>query len=142
MFRKFFPFLLLLSCTLFYCETQPDPLASTASGSGSYDDLVELYKEWREFERPPLLDGAPDYTATTFAKRWPEFKAIQAKLTAMDTTNWPINQQVDWHVVWAEMNGYDFNHNILKPWLEIRPITNLFGQQEVMCLHTKVQLIT
>ncbi|MEL7122912.1 MAG: hypothetical protein AAFO07_25920 [Bacteroidota bacterium] len=117
MFRKFFPFLLLLSCTLFYCETQSDPLASTASGSGSYDDLVELFKEWREFERPPLLDGAPDYTATTFAKRWPEFKAIQAKLMAMDTTNWPINQQVDWHIVWAEMNGYDFNHNILKPWV-------------------------
>ena len=26
------------------------------------------------------------------------------------------DRQVDWHIVWSEMNGYDFNHRILKPW--------------------------
>ena len=56
------------------------------------------------------------YTKATFKKRWPEFQTLQAKLKAFDTTNWSVEQKVDWHIVWAEMNGYDFNQRILKPW--------------------------
>ncbi|MGB5462404.1 MAG: hypothetical protein WBM92_03485 [Aureibaculum sp.] len=82
----------------------------------NYNELVSLFKEWRTFEKPPLRDGAPDYTAETFEKRWPQFKALQAKLQAIDTVSWSVNQQVDWYIVWAEMNGYDFNHRVLKPW--------------------------
>ncbi len=85
--------------------------------SNQYEDLVALYHDWRAFEKPPLMEGAPDYTKTTFDKRWPEFQYLQAQLTSMDTTGWPLRQQVDWMIVWAEMNGYDFNHNILKPWV-------------------------
>ena len=29
---------------------------------------------------------------------------------------WPIPQQVDWHLVRAEMNGLDFDHRVLQPW--------------------------
>jgi len=85
--------------------------------SNDYQGLVQLFKAWRTFENPPKLDGAPDYTKTTFEKRWPTFKDLQSQLKAIDTTNWSIEQQVDWMIVWAEMNGYDFNHNILKPWV-------------------------
>lgn len=82
----------------------------------SYENLVALFKEWRAFENPPLLNGAPDYTKETFEKRGPEFKLIQEKFQSIDTTAWPIPQQVDWRVVNAEMNGYDFNQRVLKPW--------------------------
>ncbi|WP_297693283.1 hypothetical protein [uncultured Eudoraea sp.] len=85
--------------------------------STSYDDLVLLFNEWRSFEKPPLMDGAPDYTKATFDKRWSEFKELQSQLKAIDTTHWSVEDQVDWMIVWAEMNGYDFNHNILKPWV-------------------------
>jgi hypothetical protein len=85
--------------------------------NNNYSDLVSLFKEWRTFEKPPLLDGAPDYTKETFENRWPSFKELQNQLNAIDTTSWPIEHQVDWMLVWAEMNGYDFNHNILKPWV-------------------------
>jgi hypothetical protein len=81
-----------------------------------YEDLVELYQEWREFETPPDRNGAPDYTAATFDKRWPKFKSLQARLKNIDPSSWSINEQVDYHIVRAEMNGYDFNHRILKPW--------------------------
>jgi len=81
-----------------------------------YDELVNLFKEWRAFEKPPLRNGAPDYTFETFEKRWPKFKKLQAKLLAMDVSDWPVEEQVDWNIVKAEMNGYDFNHRILKPW--------------------------
>jgi len=88
-----------------------------ASPLNNYDELVNLFKEWRAFETPPLKDGAPDYTAETFEKRWPEFKELQAKLLAMDVSDWPVEQQVDWNIVKAEMNGYDFNQRVLKPWV-------------------------
>ena len=82
----------------------------------TYSDLVTLFKEWRQFEKPPLLIGAPDYTAATFKRRWPEFKKLQKKLLTLDTSGWQTPKKVDWMIVWAEMNGYDFNHRILKPW--------------------------
>jgi hypothetical protein len=81
-----------------------------------YTQLVALFKEWRTFEKPPLREGAPDYTVETFERRQPRFKELQADLQAIDTVGWPIAQQVDWHIVRAEMNGYDFNHRILQPW--------------------------
>jgi hypothetical protein len=102
-------FLLLINC-------QPET-KSPQIKSESYQDLVALFKAWRAFEAPPLRDGAPDYTEATFEKRVPEFKKLQAQLLAIDYSKWPIDQQVDWRIIWAEMNGYDFNHRILKPWV-------------------------
>ncbi len=90
-------------------------IAATSESTG-YADLLQLFEEWREFESPPLLDGAPDYTVETFAARRGDFAALQARLNAFNVTAWPIPQQVDWHLVRAEMNGYDFNDRILKPW--------------------------
>lgn len=84
--------------------------------SSNYQDLVQLFKDWRNFEVPPLRNGAPDYTQATFDKRWPGFEELRTRLTALDTSGWQVNEKVDWYIVWAEMNGYEFNHKILKPW--------------------------
>jgi len=93
------------------------PVGSTAAQqNGNYDELLELFRDWREFERPPTLDGAPDYTAGQFDRRYPQYAALRARLDAFDIAAWPITQQVDWHLVRAEMNGYDCNHRVLKPW--------------------------
>ena len=89
---------------------------SAFSQNEAYQQLEELYKTWRAFEKPPLLNGAPDYTKATFDKRYTEFKQLQKQLLDVDTTGWPIAQQADYMIVWAEMNGYDFNYRILKPW--------------------------
>ncbi|GAB5535554.1 MAG: hypothetical protein Rubg2KO_18030 [Rubricoccaceae bacterium] len=92
-------------------------LSVASSAQTRHADLVDLFEDWRAFERPPLLDGAPDYTAETFAARQSGFEQIRARLTAIDTTGWSVPHQVDWHLVWAEMNGYEFNHRVLKPWV-------------------------
>jgi len=96
---------------------QPQQQEEPVTASSDYEDLVALFKEWRAFEKPPLRDGAPDYTAATFEERHPEFKNLQAKLLAFDTSGWTTPQKVDWYIVWAEMNGYDFNHRVLQPWV-------------------------
>ena len=101
--------LALLSASCSAAEDPPDP--------NSYDALVQLFADWRAFETPPMLDGAPDYTAESFAKRHAELGGYQERLAAIDTAGWPIDQQVDWHIVRAEMNGFDFNHRVLQPWV-------------------------
>ena len=89
---------------------------SQAETTPGYDELLTLFADWREFESPPLLDGAPDYTPGQFAARQDDFLALRARLRSFDIDDWPIPRQVDWHLVRAEMNGYDFNHRVLQPW--------------------------
>ena len=85
--------------------------------NNSYEGLLALFENWREFETPPLLDGAPDYTAATTARRHQELKTYQARLMSFDVEGWPVAQQVDWHLVRAEMNGMDFNIRVLQSWV-------------------------
>lgn len=102
----------LLLTFLFSCSN-PQPNVEVTR---DYNDLITLFEQWRAFETPPSYNGAPDYRSSTFNERWPQFKQLQNRLIAMDTSNWSIPEQVDYMIVWAEMNGYDFNHRILKPW--------------------------
>ena len=82
-----------------------------------YDSLIELFNDWRDFENPPFLNGAPDYTAGRFNKDHQSFKDLQKRLSRIQINNWPIPYQVDWHIIQAEMNGYDFNSRVLQPWV-------------------------
>jgi len=90
-------------------------IPGTAMAS-THDNLIQLFEDWRAFESPTLLNGAPDYTAERFAIRQHDYLELRARLDALDISDWPIPEQVDWHLVRAEMNGYDFNRRVLKPW--------------------------
>lgn len=107
------PFLLLF---LISCQTDTIDTKSETFTSNDYSDLVTLFKDWRSFETPPKLDGAPDYRKVTFDERMATFKQLRTRHEAIDTSNWSIPNKVDWMVVWAEMNGFDFNYRVLKPW--------------------------
>jgi hypothetical protein len=89
---------------------------SGSAVAATHQDLVALFNDWRTFEQPPQLDGAPDYTAATTARRHEELEDFKARLMAIDVSGWPVEQQVDWHLVRAEMNGMDFNIRVLRPW--------------------------
>ncbi|THD68788.1 hypothetical protein E7Z59_00210 [Robertkochia marina] len=111
--RSFF----LLFCLLSLLTPSFHALAQTEGDQKkSHPELTALFKKWRAFELPPLKEGAPDYSRETFQKKWPVFTELRAALEAIDTTNWTPSEKADWYIVWAEMNGYDFNQNILKPW--------------------------
>lgn len=81
-----------------------------------YTNLTKLFEQWRAFETPPQFEGAPDYREQTFAQRRPKFEDLRATLQAIDTAGWPVAQKADYLIVWAEMNGYDFNQRVLQPW--------------------------
>ncbi|MDH4260840.1 MAG: hypothetical protein OEW16_11145, partial [Gammaproteobacteria bacterium] len=69
-----------------------------------YARLIQLHQEWRAFERPPLVNGAPDYTAAAFARRHRELASYRQRLAAIDTANWPVEHRIDHELLRAEMN--------------------------------------
>jgi hypothetical protein len=97
------------------CGEPPAPTA-TAAKSARYEDLTTLFGEWRTFQQPKRVDGAPDYSAGAMAAQARDLVGFVNRLAAIDPTPWPIPQQVDYYIVRAEMNGLDFDHRVLKPW--------------------------
>ncbi|MEL6820655.1 MAG: DUF885 family protein [Calditrichota bacterium] len=83
----------------------------------SYQTLLDFFTEWRTFEKPPLVNGVPDYRKETIAKRHSALKQLQARLATIDTTGWTIPHRVDFHIIEAEMHGMDFNIRVLQPWV-------------------------
>ena len=91
--------------------------AAGTTPSGSYTDLLALFAAWRTYEPPPLLNGAPDYTAATVARRRAGLETFRSRLAAFDTSTWPVEQRVDLELVRAELNGFDFDARVLQPWV-------------------------
>jgi Bacterial protein of unknown function (DUF885) len=93
-------------------------VASTAWSAGnSYTDFLRLFEQWRILENPPLREGVPDYTVESMASALQRLKELQGRLAEIDSSTWPVDQQVDYRLVWAEMNGMEFNIRALQPWV-------------------------
>ncbi len=108
----------LVSSILLACEQkQTTPPTSTITKSTTHAQLVELFQSWRAFHSPEVKEGVPDYSAEAMKKQHAELKNWQDRLNAFDTTKWPIKHQVDWYLVWAEMNSLDFDHRVKQPWV-------------------------
>ena len=47
------------------CSASGVPKAGT---SNKYEDLTALFAQWREFQKPVVVDGIPDYSAAAMAE--------------------------------------------------------------------------
>jgi hypothetical protein len=103
--------LLLLATTLL----GPATVAAQQSPTDRYAQLRTLFDGWRSFEEAPRVNGMPDYTPATNARRLVELRTMQQRLASIDTTGWTVPQQVDWHIVRAEMNGMLYHLTVLQP---------------------------
>ena len=99
--------------------------------STDYADLISLFEEFRSYQQGDSgniqsysksgwilsgLDAAPDFSAAAMAEQYGQLRTYQQRLESIDPTDWTIAQQVDYHLVRAEMNGYEFQHRVLSPW--------------------------
>ena len=91
-------------------------LPLTAKSNSDFSELELLFSQWRAFEAAPLHESAPDYRQSTFDHRRPQWKKFNEQLLALDKSNWTVPEQIDWFVMLAELNGYQFNEQVLKPW--------------------------
>ncbi len=100
---------------LFLAGSCSTPSPKTPAGK-TYPELVSFFKEWREFRSPQMINGVPDYSGEAMKKQERALPGWQKRLESFDTTGWPIKHQVDWYLVWAEMNGLDFELRVQQPW--------------------------
>ena len=107
----------MLSTLMHGVHAAANPAIDPVAAEKGYAELVKLFHDWRAFETPQLKDGAPDYTAARFTAAHAKLKDYQARLQAIDTRKWPVDKQVDWQIILAEMNGFDFHHRVLQPWV-------------------------
>jgi hypothetical protein len=101
---------------LIHCSPRNGEEPSDAAKSDRYEDLVRLFEEWREFQKPPVVDGVPDYTRAAMERQRRDLIDFQRRLAAIDSAKWPIARRVDYHLVRAEMNGLEFDHRVARPW--------------------------
>ena len=108
----------LLAVTARPAHAQGKPRTQEAGKPmNSHQDLVTYFKEWREFQKPPLADGVPDYTAAAMAKQRAALaQTWKPRLAAMNTSAWTLAERNDYRIVEAELNGLDFDHRVLRPW--------------------------
>ena len=102
-----------LSITFFLAFMSSMLCAQSPSG---YSTLVTLYEDWRVFQRPPLVDDIPDYSPETMQRQYKTLPSYRTRLASIDTAGWPISARVDYLLLWAEMNGMEFDHTVLRPW--------------------------
>ena len=89
---------------------------SVGVAGATHQELVAFFQEWREFQHPEVVGGVPDYSADAMAEQHRRLADYRARLAAFDTTGWSVADQIDVHVIRAEMNGLDFDHRVLRPW--------------------------
>ena len=87
-----------------------------AKASSDFSQLESLFTQWRSCEVAPLHNRAPDYRQESFEKRHAKWAQFKTELLAIDKSQWSVSQQIDWFVMLAELNGYEFNVKVLKPW--------------------------
>jgi hypothetical protein len=106
------PHRLVVAATLLLAATTPGVRAQ----GDTYQQLLALFEQWRAFEEPPRLSlGVPDYSPATNRSRLTALGRLQARLRAIDRNGWSISQQVDHHLVAAEMNGMEYHLRVLQP---------------------------
>ncbi len=107
-------FIIFACFTLWHCAEENGGIAVVAGSD--YDGLIRLFNEFREFQQPAFINSVPDYTSAAMEEQKCGLKEFQSRLADIDPNSWPVSKQVDFILVWSEMNGPDFYHRVLKPW--------------------------
>ncbi|MCK4931604.1 MAG: hypothetical protein KAT01_05520, partial [Candidatus Aminicenantes bacterium] len=58
--------------------------------SKDYAGLVSLFEEFREFIKPEVVDGIPDFSAAAMEEQYMGLKLLQNRLAAIDTSGWSV----------------------------------------------------
>lgn len=91
----------------------------------SYEDLVRLDAEFKEFVEPDVVDGVPDLSAFAIKDQKEGLERFKERLGAYDVSRWSTAQQVDYLLVWANLNKLEFDHRVMRPW-ERDPLMYLY----------------
>ncbi len=114
--RHSFSLLALVTAIVISGCSLPQAPPDAAAPSTRYAGLEELFEAFRDFQQPEVGAGVLDFSPRAIEARYQELATYQSRLAAIDASGWPVPQQVDYHLVRAEMNGMEFQHRVLSPW--------------------------
>ncbi len=103
-------------CVLAVCVAVHVPAPAPAAPTKGYGALVQLFAEWREVQRPPVIEGVPDYTPEALEQQRRRLSVMRARLDAIDPAGLSPAERIDRELVLLEMNGLDFDLRVLRPW--------------------------
>ena len=106
----------VLSTILLFALAGSASVVCAAPAPSGYEKLVRVFEGWRAFEQPVMHGAVPDYSVAAMAAKARELPAWRKRLDDLDTRGWPIEQIDDYRLVKAEMDGFDFNLRVLRPW--------------------------
>ena len=81
-----------------------------------YQELIDLFHEFRAFCEPEKRDGIHDYSPESMARQQKGLMAFKQRWRDLDTSDWSIEDRVDAFLVLGEMNVLEFQHVALRPW--------------------------
>jgi hypothetical protein len=88
----------------------------TGTAAGDCAELTSLFKDFREFQKRGDAGEALADMDAAMKRKYRELKTFQGRLAAIDPSRWPVSEQIDYHLVRAEMNGLEFELRVLRPW--------------------------
>ena len=98
--------------------------APNASNAEGYAELVQLFDDFRtelfnERRTDVAMDfnddhvtSLPDFSADAMSVEFAKLPGFQKRLMCIDPGSWEIADQIDYHLVRAEMNGVEFRHKV------------------------------
>ena len=86
------------------------------ANSTDYQGLIRLFKEFRDYQKPRIVEGIPDYTKEVMEEQYARLPEFRQKLNLIDPSDWTIPEKADYEVLRAEINGLDFDHRVFHPW--------------------------
>jgi len=90
------------------------PLSSLAAPV-SQKEVATLFTQWRDFQRPPRVDGVPDDSPKAMAAQAKALPGWLARVNGLDVSGAPLPLRNDVKLIRAEMSGLDFDHRVLSP---------------------------
>ncbi|WP_169542478.1 DUF885 family protein [Sphingomonas baiyangensis] len=104
----------------------PQTAGAPPAGSGSYEQLVTLFDEFRRFKGQTPIVGElgdaevqvslDDYSAASVEKRRAQMAQYLSRAADMNVASWPRDRQADWLAVRAKLAEHDFMLRVSKPW--------------------------
>ena len=73
-----------------------------AKNVGGYNDLIDLFIEFRDLIKPNVKNGVPDFTKSAMEKQFDNLKILQDRFSKIDFYSWNIKQKVDYYVLRSE----------------------------------------
>jgi hypothetical protein len=90
--------------------------AAGATTAGDYEALVALFDQIQPLRRPQMVDGVPDYSAAAIDRRRTEVTRLRSELAAIDASEWPVSERIDYMLVRASLNAVDYELRVVRPW--------------------------